>query len=54
MNDLVFQMYEKIISFLSDDEKTVFKMGFSLGISEGTARCTDKLNEMNKGEKKCK
>lgn len=52
MNDLVFEMYEKVMSFLSDEEKVVFKMGFSLGISEGTARCTDKLGEMNKEKEK--
>ncbi len=45
MDDDVFKQYERIMNFLSDDEKVTFKLGFRLGISEGTARCTAKLSK---------
>jgi hypothetical protein len=48
MNDDVFKMYERIHSILNDDEKATFKLGFTLGISEGIAQCTAKLREEKK------
>ncbi len=53
MDDRVFELFSKAINSLDDDQKKIFHMGFDLGISEGIARCTEKLSNMNK-EKKCK
>ncbi len=52
MNDGVFELYMKATDLLDDKEKKVFKMGFDLGISEGTSRCIDRLNVVNKESKK--
>jgi len=48
MDDRVFELYVKAINSLDDDQKKIFNMGFDLGISEGIARCTEKLSNMNK------
>ena len=52
MDDRVFELYEKIINSLEDNEKKIFHMGFDLGIAEGTAECSARLDELNKEKKK--
>ena len=47
MNDKVFELYRLAIRSFSDKEIKIFDLGFNLGISEGTARCLAKLNEIS-------
>jgi len=51
MDERVFELFRKAINSLDDDQKKLFNMGFDLGISEGIARCTEKLSNMNKEKK---
>ncbi len=47
MEDRVFELYRQAIHSLNDKETKIFDLGFNLGISEGTARCLAKLNEIS-------
>ncbi len=46
MNDEVFKLYEEIIYVLDSKQKSIFKLGFDLGISEGTAQCIKKIEKL--------
>lgn len=45
MDDKVFELYMKIYSVLDKNERSKFKLGFNLGITEGISQCTARLKE---------